>query len=291
MSQTNPIQVPDAKWLPGDQLAPDPEQPRKFFDQSGLQELGQNMLAVGQLVPLIVMWCANLKKFILLDGERRWRSGSLVGIKDFLVIVLAQRLSKADLRILQLSLDVHHAALSPMELCDAYTSIMEEKRIGVSELAALLKKKQPHLSRTLKLGDGCPEVKQAVRSGQLDGYKGYEICREPDHDKQRKHLELALAKKASREELHRAINGRSASTAVTVRKAAFAMPAGGYSIAFTGKDLTLDLVAQLAWEFQRIAKKSAAEGMTIRTQQKMMADAAKRKKQDGANGEKGQVQS
>src|SRR5580704_6155636 len=90
-------------------LRPDPDQPRKQFGEAELLALAKNMKQFGQQVPLIVF------DKMLMDGERRWRAAPLVGIAELDVIELPARPTATELRLLQISLDVHRASLSPMD--------------------------------------------------------------------------------------------------------------------------------------------------------------------------------
>src|ERR1700733_5869282 len=89
-------------------LQPDPEQPRKHFDESDLLALGQNMKQHGQQVPLVVT--GNT----ILDGERRWRAAPLFGISDLDVVALSSRPTPIELRVIQMSIDAHRSSLSPI---------------------------------------------------------------------------------------------------------------------------------------------------------------------------------
>ena len=50
-------------------IHPDPENPRKHFDEQELHRLGDDMLVRGVLVPLLVK-----PNDAIIDGERRWRA-------------------------------------------------------------------------------------------------------------------------------------------------------------------------------------------------------------------------
>lgn len=68
--------------IPISEIAPNPHNPRLFWDDEDLDELKNSMDKVGILVPLTVY--ANTKsfpktKFVLLDGERRWRCAKQLG--------------------------------------------------------------------------------------------------------------------------------------------------------------------------------------------------------------------
>ena len=72
--------------IPVDQLIPNPDQPRKTFDETALSELSASIKEHGVFQPLI----ANpLKdgKYTLIAGERRLRASQLAGLKDVPIII------------------------------------------------------------------------------------------------------------------------------------------------------------------------------------------------------------
>ncbi len=66
-------------------ISPNPHNPRLFFDEGELKELKSSIEKVGILVPLTIY--RNTKnypksKYVLLDGERRWRCATELGFKE-----------------------------------------------------------------------------------------------------------------------------------------------------------------------------------------------------------------
>lgn len=75
--------------LPAEQFKPDPNQPRKTFDQERLAELQADIEAIGQLQPIVVRPADNDGKHMIIVGERRWRaisSSAKVNAVDAVII-------------------------------------------------------------------------------------------------------------------------------------------------------------------------------------------------------------
>jgi ParB/RepB/Spo0J family partition protein len=73
-----------------DEIVPDPTQPREYFDRTELHSTANSMEEESQVVAIIVRPLTTPvagKKYMIVDGERRWRSAQLVGLKTLLVIV------------------------------------------------------------------------------------------------------------------------------------------------------------------------------------------------------------
>ena len=69
--------------IPVDQISANPQNPRLFWDQEQLEDLKESILKVGVLVPITVFESKqpnSESKYVLLDGERRWRSTKELGI-------------------------------------------------------------------------------------------------------------------------------------------------------------------------------------------------------------------
>ena len=66
--------------LPLDAVRPNPDQPRRFFDPEGLEELANSIRALGILQPLTVRQTQD--GWELVAGERRLRAAALAGLKE-----------------------------------------------------------------------------------------------------------------------------------------------------------------------------------------------------------------
>ena len=64
-------------WLPAEDIAPNPVQPRKLFDESALEELSQSIRSYGILNPLTVRCRGG--RYELVAGERRLRAAKMAG--------------------------------------------------------------------------------------------------------------------------------------------------------------------------------------------------------------------
>ena len=254
------------------EIEPDPEQPRKHFDEGELLALGKNMLAMGQLVPVIVYTPASSAKHVLLDGERRWRAAQLVGMADLFCIVLPERPSDVSLRVLQMSLEAHKIGLSAMERSNFLARILKENNWSVNELAAGLNMKQPLVSKLLGLQKLCPEVQDLLHAGDLDIEKAYVISQEQNHERQQQLAKQALT--LSREQLRRQARGISASPEQTTGSATFALP-GNRFVTVKGEGLALALVIDVLEDTVSRLRKGRKQGLDITTQQRVMRDRAK----------------
>src|SRR5258706_1354496 len=71
-------------------LTPNPHNPRMLFDRAPLQVLQESIAKVGILVPLTVYWAKAQKRFVILDGQRRWMCAQKLGMAEVPVNQVAE---------------------------------------------------------------------------------------------------------------------------------------------------------------------------------------------------------
>ena len=108
-------------------IHPDPKNLRKSFDSDDIVALGINMKELGQLEPIKVFRNEDAT-FDLLDGERRWRAASAVGIPTLQAIV-EERPSKETLVCKRISRALQTKGLSKHEEVRAIEEALEDLAI------------------------------------------------------------------------------------------------------------------------------------------------------------------
>jgi len=69
--------LPNAKEIQLDRIVPDPNQPRRTFDEEKLRELAGSITAEGVLQPIVVRYDLDGDAYVIVHGERRWRASRL----------------------------------------------------------------------------------------------------------------------------------------------------------------------------------------------------------------------
>lgn len=77
----------DAREIDLNRIEPDPDQPRRTFDDDRLDELAASIRAEGVLQPIVVRYDAERDIYIVLHGERRWRASHRAGVKSIPALV------------------------------------------------------------------------------------------------------------------------------------------------------------------------------------------------------------
>lgn len=116
------------KYLPIDQVEPNPEQPRRDFDQDELTILSNSILEVGVLNPIAVTgptrYEGEREYYTLIDGERRLRAARLAGLTEIPAMV---RVPKSEVSNLALAMigNLQRADLNPIEEALSYKRLKE----------------------------------------------------------------------------------------------------------------------------------------------------------------------
>jgi len=131
--------------LPLDMIRPNPDQPRRHFDEQALSELSASIRDRGVLQPVIVKREPD-GVYLLLAGERRYRASRMAGLEAIPAMVRDDHpLEVAMLENLQ------REDLTPLEEALGIAGLIEAQGYTHAEVAELLHKSRPHVSNTLAL--------------------------------------------------------------------------------------------------------------------------------------------
>lgn len=103
-------------------IIPDPEQPRKDFDEERLRELAETIKDIGIIQAPVVRPMSKKGRYILVAGERRWRAAQMAGLTEIDVKVHAGE----DYRTISLIENLQREDLSPVEEAAAIAELIEQ---------------------------------------------------------------------------------------------------------------------------------------------------------------------
>ncbi len=138
---------PVAEDFPLAKLTPNPNQPRRNFDDQALEELAQSIAVHGLLQPLLVRRCDG--KVMIVAGERRYRAAIKAGLTTVPV-----RFVEADhrqLREMALVENLQREDLSPLELAQALRELLDHYDVTQEELGRHLGWSRSAVSNKLRL--------------------------------------------------------------------------------------------------------------------------------------------
>jgi len=193
-------------------IEPDPEQPRKHFDEAELQQLADSLQSEGQLQPISV-WrdrSSEERKYIIIAGERRWRAAKLAGLETINAIVERGRPTEEELRIRQYAENAIRSDMRPIELAIFYKAMLDSTGASLRELAPKLHTSASKISRALKLLEFPEDIQEQINNGKIPHTVAYHVLKLEGEDKQRKYIADFLAGETSTEEI--SANSKSSST-------------------------------------------------------------------------------
>ena len=145
-------------------VEPNPNQPRRTFDEVELQALADSIAEHGILQPLAVRELDG-GFYQIIAGERRWRAARMAGLSEVPVVVL----DADDRTVMELALieNLQRQDLNPMEEAEGYRALMEDFGLTQEQAASRVGKSRPAVTNALRLLALPEEVRAMVVAGTL----------------------------------------------------------------------------------------------------------------------------
>jgi ParB family transcriptional regulator, chromosome partitioning protein len=141
-----------------------PDQPRKRFDEAGLEELAASIREHGVVEPILVR--REGSKYRIVAGERRWRAAQRAGLRE--VPAILREASDREAFELALVENLQRADLNAIEEAEAFEVLATDHGLTQEQIAARVGKERSTVANALRLLKLPPEVRDEVRTGQLD---------------------------------------------------------------------------------------------------------------------------
>ena len=153
------------RYISLNQIRPNPQQPRRSFDENSLSELAESIRRYGILQPLTVRRQGT--GYELVAGERRLRAAAMAGLRE--VPCLVAQVGEEDLALLALMENLQRRDLDCWEEAEALSRLIARYGLSQEETARRLGRSQPAVANKLRLLR-LPELRAAVFAGKrLDG--------------------------------------------------------------------------------------------------------------------------
>ena len=157
-----------------ERIYPNPDQPRKYFDEGKLQELAMSIKEQGLIEPMVVTYRPQADKdFMLIAGERRWRACKMAG----LTAVPVRRLEATVAQIAEMALieNVQREDLKPLEEARAFRRLIDAGHT-VSSLCQKLGFKHPwKINWRLHLLNLHAKFQEALELELVSQFEAYEL--------------------------------------------------------------------------------------------------------------------
>jgi ParB family chromosome partitioning protein len=162
-------------------IIPNPDQPRKFFNNKPLKDLTDSIRERGLLQPIIVRKANDGENFILIAGERRWRAAQSAGLRKIPALV-RQHEDPLELALIE---NLQRQDLYPIEEAEALLKLKERQRLTDEVLAKIVGKSRSTVTEILTLNYLPEVVKNECRTS--DKYQKsilLSVVRQPNPDAQ-----------------------------------------------------------------------------------------------------------
>lgn len=155
-----------SKLVPIELIRPNPEQPRKRFDDAAIDGLVDSIKSQGVLQPLLVRRDpTQANGYQIVAGERRWRAAQRAQLHE--VPVLIKDLSDADALEIALIENIHREDLTVLEEAEGYQRLMDEFGHTQDALAKGVGKSRSHVANLLRLLALPDEIKSMLDDNLL----------------------------------------------------------------------------------------------------------------------------
>ena len=136
--------------IPIEQIEPNPDQPRRQFDPTALEELASSIQNMGIIAPITLRQVAP-DRYQIIAGERRWRASQMAGLKtmpayirtvedeNVMELALVENIQREDLNAIEIALAYEHLAETTGMTQEKISERVGKSRTAVTNYMRLLK--------------------------------------------------------------------------------------------------------------------------------------------------------
>ena len=161
------------RQVPIEFISRNPQNPRRNFTETELDDLAQSIREHGVVQPVVVRPSPDHpNRFELIAGERRWRAAQRANLTEIPVIIRdVDDRTALELAIIE---NVQRSDLNPLEEGMGYQQLIDEHDYTQADLAQVIGKSRSHVANTLRLLKLPAKVQQFINEGQLSA--GHARC-------------------------------------------------------------------------------------------------------------------
>ncbi len=148
-----------------DCITPNPDQPRRSFDEEALEELAASIRELGVIQPLSLRKVKD-DEYQIIAGERRWRAAKMAG----LATVPAYVRTVSDVEITEMALieNIQREDLNAIEVALAFKKLIDQYNLTQERLSERVGKKRATIANHLRLLKLPAEIQLGLRDKKLD---------------------------------------------------------------------------------------------------------------------------
>lgn len=210
------------RQVPVADIRPNPNQPRRHFDEASMAALASSIREVGVLQPALVRQTPD-GEYELVAGERRWRAARRAGLQTMPVLV---ETSVDEIASLEQALveNLHREDLNALEEAAAYQQLIDEFGLTHQDVAKRVGKSRAAVTNTLRLLQLPAGVQRALAEGTISAGHARALLASPDRALQESLINRIVSEGLSVRAVEEAIRGVEAPDLQAVGLAATVAP-------------------------------------------------------------------
>lgn len=181
----------NVEQIPVDKILPNPNQPRKHFEDSAITELAESIKSFGIIQPIQVRRISD-EFYELVSGERRLRASKVAGEETIPAIVV--EMSDQDSALIAIMENVQREDLTYFEEAESYRQLMEYYNLTQDRIAELLGKSQSFVANKIRLLKLDSSIIQTLTENNLTERHARALLRIPDTELQEEVLKQVVKK-------------------------------------------------------------------------------------------------
>ena len=183
-------------------IYPNPNQPRKHFDEEALQELSSSIKTHGVIQPLVVNK-GDDGRYMIIAGERRWRASNMAGLEKVPVVI--KNYTEKQIKEISIIENLQREDLNPIEAARAIKQLMDEYNLTQEVVSDRIGKSRSSVANTLRLLSLYPDVIKMIEDGRLSSGHARSLVVIDDTTEQIKLAKQAADGKMSVRDLEKAV--------------------------------------------------------------------------------------
>ena len=163
---------PGVSYINLSDIKPNPNQPRRDFNNTSLDELSKSIKEKGVITPITVR--ESNKGYEIIAGERRWRAAKKAKLKSIPAYILNIG-DEAEMMEVALIENIQREDLNPIEEAEGYAVLNSKYNLSHDGIAKTIGKKRTTISNALRLLKLPPDIRKSIRSGEITAGHGRAI--------------------------------------------------------------------------------------------------------------------
>ena len=192
--------------LPSEKIIPNPENPRKNFEQTSIQELAQTIEKHGLLQPILVQKKDDF--YVVISGERRLRALKSLGYKTIPCVVKAlDRKQTLEVALIE---NIQREELDAIEEAQVYKTLLGDYELTQEELSERVGKNRATIANRVRLLQLPDMIQTAIADGRLSEGQVRPLVAIKDSGQQLKFFQEIIAKSLNSRQVEELVKNSTA---------------------------------------------------------------------------------